>query len=38
LAGGSWQKAIGKKQLAKSNWQKAIGKKQLALCKPTANK
>jgi hypothetical protein len=37
LAKGNWQRAIGKRQLAKGkrqlakgNWQKAIGKRQLA--------
>ena len=25
---GSWQKAVGKRQLAKGSWQKAVGKKQ----------
>jgi len=24
---GSWQKAVGKKQLAENSWQKTVGKK-----------
>jgi len=30
LAVGSWQKAVGKKQLAIGNWKLAVGKEQLA--------